>query len=644
MIGTIDDKINVEVYGGKAYWLSWLFQEGYHVPYAIFLPAMNCDESDQYLSNLFGNNQFLNKLEIFCQNPNTYNVAIRSSGIFEDSRHSSLAGHFKSFVGNVSLEEFEQNIRRVVKSLNISDVNQSEKMGVVIQQMITPNFSGVIFSSNPINGSKTEIVISVIEGFGDSLVSGTASGEDIMVTLEEDSLSMPKYSSDINKNHLLELCKVSKEIEEKLHFPVDIEWCVDNVTHQVFLLQCRPQTGYQFEHVGVIPVLLENKPRIPKIVLHNDKIKLRLLAEENGIKISKAHLVVLNCSEENTLIDLLDVGIDENCNGYSVVLLHPSNISGKIVRYFAKKELEKQRNIYRTCQRYKIRQFVDFTDLEAVIHSVGDKCFEVSWNCVAIIQEIFEPEYTGIAKQIDDGFVVELARGHFVPKGIVSTSQYVMNAQMFLMFANERIQPTSYKIVDGQVLEEKINEKISVAEADIASIVKSLFPVLKEQDKVVEFGVLRASDNTLIPYLIDLIEDKGTTGLNTNLILEGVIASGEITGMVKIIENPSSSSESLHLHYHDSTFNLVQNSEKVVFICHSPDIALLKLLEEYDNSNIGFVFHEGSTLSHLAIILRERGIPSILTNGLPDLNEGMVVKIDAVTPGLQLHERVKICK
>jgi manganese-dependent inorganic pyrophosphatase len=172
--------------------------------------------------------------------------------------------------------------------------------------------------------------------------------------------------------------------------------------------------------------------------------------------------------------------------------------------------------------------------------------------------------------------------------------------------------------------------------------VQSLFPILKDQDKAVEFGVLKQKDNSHLPYLIDLVEDKSKLDLSTNLILEGVVSTGLAFGSLVVIGSEEISKGSLHLHYHNEIQNKILIDEHIIFYCQSPDIALLSLLETYNNSKIGFTFKEGSTLSHFAIILRERGIPAIVTNAEIDFKNGDYIDLDALNSGFLPSERLKL--
>ena len=45
-------------------------------------------------------------------------------------------------------------------------------MAVVVQRMIDPAVAGVVFTANPITGTRTEMVIDAVRGLGDKVVDG----------------------------------------------------------------------------------------------------------------------------------------------------------------------------------------------------------------------------------------------------------------------------------------------------------------------------------------------------------------------------------------------------------------------------------------------------------------------------------------
>lgn len=640
-IASTKELVDKNIYGGKAYWLSWLIKEGYNVPPCFYIPATNETDLEDVISGLKNNEFFNTNLKEFKISEDEFDVAVRSSALNEDSAEKSFAGHFKSFVETISYEQLFKNIEGVVKSVKQNDNSDSQRIGVVIQKKINARFSGVTFSSNPITASKNELVISVVAGMGEQLVSGKVAGEDILVNYVAGKPEISAFKTQIDKQHFIELCNIAKKIESKVNAPVDIEWCVDNVTNELYILQCRPITTIFPKQTGIIPINLQYEDIIPNQVKQNDKVKIRLLAQRNGIDISNAYLVVNVNSSIIDEVALSKIQPEERCKGYSVVLIYPKTISGNIIRHFADNEVSRQDSAYRTCQRYDIRSYQDYGNLKGILQSIQAKCCELSWFCIAIIQEIFEPALTGIAKKIEDGFLIELAKGHFVPKGVVPTSQYILNTKQEVIFKSEVTQEYAYKILHGTVSKEEINALISVDEKTLRGIVQNLMPILSAGVQAVEFGLLKnETSNLLEPYLIDLVDDNSTMELSSKLISEGVISTGIRSGKANILDTRTLGHNSLELHFHNHFENINTIDEEIIFVTETPDIALLEILKHYRNDKIGFVFKEGSALSHFSIVLREKKIPAIVINQDFNLQEMETIKIDATSPNLKGVERL----
>jgi len=177
-IHSIENIVETEVYGAKAYWLSWLFSKGFNVPFAYFFPAFPESQALNKIEELKENSMFKTKLlDQFKSKNEKFNIAIRSSGTLEDNSDLSNAGHFLSVLGNLDIDEILKAMKDVVQS-NIVTSNSFNRMGIVLQQKIDAKRSGVIFSSNPINASKSECIINTIDGMGADLVSGKQSGKD----------------------------------------------------------------------------------------------------------------------------------------------------------------------------------------------------------------------------------------------------------------------------------------------------------------------------------------------------------------------------------------------------------------------------------------------------------------------------------
>lgn len=632
--------VDKAIYGGKAFWLSWLIINRYNVPECFFIPAVDERELKKLMAHLTANEDFQEELMRFHNEEGLYAVAVRSSAIKEDQYSESYAGHFKSFIQEFQYDELLTGIGNVVKSNCIINGEASQKVGVVVQRKIDASFSGIAFSSDPITGSKKAILISIIEGMGENLASGKKSGEDVIIEEDSNQYIIPSYDIRIGKEYLLTLSHILKDIENKVNAPVDIEWCIDKSTNELFILQCRPITTIFPKHTGVIPISLRNENTIPEQVKESDKVKIRLIAQRNNIDISNAYLVVFDPSggfDENLL---LSIKPQVRCKGFSVVLIYPKTISGNIIRHFAENEFDRQNSAFRTCQRYDVRSYQDYSSLKRALFEIRAKCFEETWTCIAIIQEIFEPELTGIAKKIEDGYLVEVAKGHFVPKGLVPTSQYLVSFKGEIQFKNEVMQDFEYKIIQGTVSKAPVNSVISATDNTITNVIQDLMPILSTSTQAIEFGLLKDEKGLLNPYLIDLVDDNNVKELNSRLITQGVISIGKRTGRIKILSDNDIGNNSLELHYHNVFQNDTVINEDTIFVADTPDIALLEVLRHYNDDRIGFIFRTGSALSHFSIILREKKIPAVVINKNLNVYNMEEVTIDAISPNLEAHKRV----
>ncbi|MBI1928967.1 hypothetical protein HYR99_32565 [Candidatus Poribacteria bacterium] len=196
-------------------------------------------------------------------------VAVRSSATAEDLPDASFAGQQDTFL-NVSgeselLEKIEAcwaslwSERAVAYRREHGIDGATVAMAVVVQAMIDPEVSGVMFTVNPTGGD--EMVIESNWGLGESVVSGEVTpdhfvvsretGEPIRETLatkrkmitREGIQEVPIDQRDIpslRHEQMAELVKIGMQVEALYGAPQDIEWAfADGKFH---LLQARPIT------------------------------------------------------------------------------------------------------------------------------------------------------------------------------------------------------------------------------------------------------------------------------------------------------------------------------------------------------------------------------------------------------------------
>jgi len=173
--------------------------------------------------------------------------AVRSSSSFEDSSFHSFAGLFKSILHVKGYQDLieaviqvwesvqTENVEHYLETLSISSENL--KMAVIIQEMVTPVYSGVLFSNNPMTGLH-EIVIEAVLGEGTALVQDGVTPDrwisrSGLWVAKPDKPQMPE---EVAKKVL----QGSKAVMGKIKNPVDLEWVWDG--SDVYWVQMREIT------------------------------------------------------------------------------------------------------------------------------------------------------------------------------------------------------------------------------------------------------------------------------------------------------------------------------------------------------------------------------------------------------------------
>jgi phosphoenolpyruvate synthase/pyruvate phosphate dikinase len=167
--------------------------------------------------------------------------AVRSSGIAEDGRTASMAGQHDTFL-NVAGSDIPETVKRCFASVHnqraiaYREINEiiETRLAVLVQVMVEPSFSGVLFTVDPVEGDATIMAVDYVRGTGEKLVSGE--------TIPS-SFDMPRHGTPqgtplpmIGKLHSYAL-----EIESHFGCPQDIEWCID-LGGALWILQARPIT------------------------------------------------------------------------------------------------------------------------------------------------------------------------------------------------------------------------------------------------------------------------------------------------------------------------------------------------------------------------------------------------------------------
>ena len=125
-------------------------------------------------------------------------VAVRSSATAEDLPEASFAGQQDTHLNVRGAEDVVDKVRQCWASLftaraiyyreNYKFKHEDVFIAVVIQRMINSESAGVLFTVNPVNNEKNEIIIEGAFGLGEMVVSGQITPD--MYLVEKSSLEI----------------------------------------------------------------------------------------------------------------------------------------------------------------------------------------------------------------------------------------------------------------------------------------------------------------------------------------------------------------------------------------------------------------------------------------------------------------------
>ena len=168
-------------------------------------------------------------------------LVVRSSSTNEDGGTSSMAGVFTSVLDVTDWASFVDAVERVLESGRLADVPDA-RMAVLVQPQLAPRWGGVLFGADPVSGRTDRLLVSAVEGGPDSLVSGLDDGWTAVLSLRGRVLeNRGPEAIPLPRPVLRALARLAARAADAFGGPQDIEWAVDH-DGTVWLLQSRPIT------------------------------------------------------------------------------------------------------------------------------------------------------------------------------------------------------------------------------------------------------------------------------------------------------------------------------------------------------------------------------------------------------------------
>jgi pyruvate,water dikinase len=200
--------------------------------------------------------------------------AVRSSATAEDTPTTSFAGLHDTYLNVVGPAAVLAHVRRCWASLFTERAvsyrirngidHRLVRMAVVVQQMVVPEASGVVFTADPVTSDRTVTCVEATFGLGEALVSGRATPDtyrvrDGQVTSRSiatkplavlaataggtEEAAVPPARRErpaLTDAQVLALERLGRRIEAHAACPQDIEWC--QAGGEFHVVQSRPIT------------------------------------------------------------------------------------------------------------------------------------------------------------------------------------------------------------------------------------------------------------------------------------------------------------------------------------------------------------------------------------------------------------------
>jgi phosphohistidine swiveling domain-containing protein len=200
-------------------------------------------------------------------------VAVRSSATAEDMAAASMAGQYETYLDIEGEAALLDSVRRCwagidaprtgayLREHGIDPLRVS--MAVVVQRLVPADVAGVLFTTNPQNGARREMLIEASWGLGESVVSGQVqpdalrldqdTGRVLGVTIGEKSVHRVAGTQEeqpveesrrrqpcLRGRDVYRLWQLGQRAVEHFGAPQDIEWAIH--AEELYLLQSRPIT------------------------------------------------------------------------------------------------------------------------------------------------------------------------------------------------------------------------------------------------------------------------------------------------------------------------------------------------------------------------------------------------------------------
>ncbi|TQK51146.1 deoxycytidine triphosphate deaminase [Streptomyces sp. SLBN-118] len=541
--------------------------------------------------------------EIF-KDPENVELAVRSSGLDEDTDGSSLAGVHQSILGvrgaEATIAAIEQCWRSyyeapaVAARVRAANFDPMPRLAVIVQRLVRPALAGVAFTG--LDGAQDDrVVVEYVEGLADELVAGVA------VPKRADSSELaartaPQNTADAVERQVLdEVVTMVRKLREQRGHDVDVEWAAD--AEGVHLIQVRPLTAArnvprssQEPVVEAYGLYFDELPATFQLgevaAVYSGYVAKRgpahRMARDNGVSVGAGWIVQFNgrgLHDARTAAGLRE----RLAGGTGECVLDFGDTLRQIV--VPKEEVLNQ-----------LAVTAGATADGSVLHAV-------------VVRDFIRGELGVISRTAGDGLVVE-----FTDEGLMALNRGTAGGEAIVVsdVSLGFDAPGNTTVPDGgATLVPHLDEiaRFTSAMHDKHGPVTLEWVFDGGKLYFVDYSVLGGADTVSVAHGEVCISPGTARGPLLRLDDDALLRRLSIGPAVSIDKSQDvSEHEGLA-----KIIDLVKASPKKPVVVASRPYAVLSVLIEYV---AGFVFDQGSALGHLAILLREAGVPAVAAPGV----------------------------
>ena len=183
-------------------------------------------------------------------------LAVRSSASDEDTAGRSAAGQYESVMGVRTPAELAAAVEACYRAAEGERArayrgDRPVRVALVLQREVAADRAGVAFSVDPATGDRADVLLEVVYGHGERVVSGVATpdrfrvardGGSVRARVAEKHEEPParRFARTLRDDEARRVGELVLRAEEGFDRPVDVEFCFEGPA--VWLVQCRPIT------------------------------------------------------------------------------------------------------------------------------------------------------------------------------------------------------------------------------------------------------------------------------------------------------------------------------------------------------------------------------------------------------------------